>query len=1290
MLKRGDCRDETAAARDENHASPTPGKEGKSTVKESFTTPIRLVRTFCSIGSLRIGLSFRVSQSGGRHRWFPLAFTLLFSVCAWSRAAERFWDGGGRSDDWTDAANWTGLGTTPVAGDSLRFPGGTLRLSNNNDFPTGTSFNALTYAGAGYTASGNEIALTGGLVISHGTGNTVINLPINVAVNQTVTVSQAGANLYLNGAVDLVGTRPILTFDGAGQTIMVGNISDGRITTGGGTIRKSGVGTLWIFQHPTYGGPTIVNGGTLRVDGRMSNSVVTVNAGGTLRGTGKVGGLKGNSGATVGPGVNSPGILESLGNVELNAGSTLNIRLNGTNGGLNYDQLKVKGTVTLGGTLAVTAGFIPAVGDRFTLIENDGADDTIGTFAGLPEGAVLTLNGRPFKISYGIRGGLGGVFGRDVNDVTLEAVPALAVWDGGGGLNKFWSQPLNWAGDTVPMPGDDMLFANTSPATLTTENDFPAGSVFGSILFGAGRHQLQGANMADLRGSIQIVESNDVVILMPLTLKGGIRRTLPGRLLLGGPLVLSASQTISTFHTNSIFWPSPSIGAAYPFITITGQVDLASHDLTIHTEPTFAFGDLFWAVRLSGSISTPGSVIKHGAGWLYNNSATVGAPFTVLEGIASGGDYSGHVLVNTGAVFNADFGTMQSLEVRAGRFITGGTMHVNGSALFQQGSVYDNAIRYFHTSQSSGDFNSDRLSSGAVELNGCTLRLSVDPASERIAAGRRFELISLPQGEAPAGTFDGLPEGARFVEDGYAFTITYANGVAVYAGLPFVWDGGGSGNLSSTAANWEADFTPIADAALVFPANVSKLGVLQDLPAGTRFRSITFGGPSYVIAGNSFRVTESIYNEIATGDNRVAADMVISGSFTCRVSNASRLLLEGSVTRGTTSATWRKTGTGTLRFAGTAPNNLSAVNVEAGEIELDKNPGMDAISANLQIGDGTNDVRVTLLADHQIADTAFVTIRNRARLDLNGNDEVIGTLQGDGTVSLNGRPGPGRTARLTVGTGSFGGAIVGDGGLTKTGSSFSSLSLSGLNTFSGMTIVDAGTLFVEGTQTNSAIRLDGGVLRGRGSVGTITGHLSGTLQPGSGGADFQVAFHSQSIALNPSTTFRALLTSVDPGYENHKLQVNGLVDLGGSVLAVDLAGSFRPTNGFSFLIIDNDGTDPVIGTFAGLPEGTVFGGAGLPFRISYVGGTGNDVVITRIAAPPSTLSSIVILSNGLVRIEGSGIDGVIYPIQAASDLNPIIQWTQAGAATGGTSGVFQFSDTITSNRPMRFYRAVSP
>src|SRR5690349_19637245 len=93
----------------------------------------------------------------------------LTLVCGSSiSAAERVWDGGAAfNSNWTDPANWTSRGTAsaPDPGDDLRFPAGALRLPSNNNFPANTDFNLLTYAGAGYTAAGNEIDLTGGILV---------------------------------------------------------------------------------------------------------------------------------------------------------------------------------------------------------------------------------------------------------------------------------------------------------------------------------------------------------------------------------------------------------------------------------------------------------------------------------------------------------------------------------------------------------------------------------------------------------------------------------------------------------------------------------------------------------------------------------------------------------------------------------------------------------------------------------------------------------------------------------------------------------------------------------------------------------------------------------------------------------------------------------------------------------------------------------------------------------------------------------------------------------------------
>ena len=125
--------------------------------------------------------------------------------------------------------------------------------------------------------------------------------------------------------------------------------------------------------------------------------------------------------------------------------SFLNIHIDGTAPGVGYGTMNVTGTVDITGAgLVLFGSYLPAAGDVFTIITNDGGDPVAGTFAtlelrdtvpstivsGLPEGATFPFNGSTLRISY--VGGTG-------NDVTLTAlgpvtpavipqVPTLSQW----------------------------------------------------------------------------------------------------------------------------------------------------------------------------------------------------------------------------------------------------------------------------------------------------------------------------------------------------------------------------------------------------------------------------------------------------------------------------------------------------------------------------------------------------------------------------------------------------------------------------------------------------------------------------------------------------------------------------------------------------------------------------------------------------------------------------------------------------------------------------------------------
>jgi autotransporter-associated beta strand protein len=287
---------------------------------------------------------------------------------------------------------------------------------------SGPAFN--TYSGSTFFNEGTNLlskAVTDGsiphdLFVGDGTGGSfsdvvrITDRP-QIASVSDVTIATSGL-LDLNEISDGVGTltgfgRVDLGSAGTGAIILNGNGSttySGLIVGTGGDVFKSGTGTFTLLGNNTYSGLTTVNNGVLIVNGSQPSSPVLVNASGTLGGSGTVGNITNIVGGVVAPG-SSAGILTSSNVTFSTAGSDFTVELNGTTPGDGYDQLNVRGGVSLGGsTLHVLPNFspldAPVDGSTFTIINNDGAEAISGTFAGLANGAVFTAGGLQFVIKY--------------------------------------------------------------------------------------------------------------------------------------------------------------------------------------------------------------------------------------------------------------------------------------------------------------------------------------------------------------------------------------------------------------------------------------------------------------------------------------------------------------------------------------------------------------------------------------------------------------------------------------------------------------------------------------------------------------------------------------------------------------------------------------------------------------------------------------------------------------------------------------------------------------------------
>ncbi len=141
--------------------------------------------------------------------------------------------------------------------------------------------------------------------------------------------------------------------------------------------------------------------------------------------------------------------------------------------------------------------------------------------------------------------------------------------------------------------------------------------------------------------------------------------------------------------------------------------------------------------------------------------------------------------------------------------------------------------------------------------------------------------------------------------------------------------------------------------------------------------------------------------------------------------------------------------------------------------------------------------------------------------------------------------------------------------------------------------------------------------RRRGHRGSIVGS-TGTLRPGSGLG----VLHGKSVAIGAGVTVAIGIKGSDEATDYSQLDVTGSVNLGQASLALTVNNGFVPAAGFGELVIvANDGADPIIGTFSGLPEGAaVNAGNGKTFHITYAGGTGNDVALITAGAGTYYLS----------------------------------------------------------------------
>ena len=313
---------------------------------------------------------------------------------------------------------------------------------------------------------------------------------------------------------------------------------------------------------------------------------------------------------------------------------------------------------------------------------------------------------------------------------------------------------------------------------------------------------------------------------------------------------------------------------------------------------------------------------------------------------------------------------------------------------------------------------------------------------------------------------------------------------------------------------------------------------------------------------------------------------------------------EGIVFAGVSTTMHGQTGTGTTAITGTSGLTVVAgtlANSYTLTLTAPLAPGLGAVTVN----QGTLTAGVAnLLQGNNL--TVNGSTLGSGTVNLNGHGTTIGVLNGTPGATITNSDG---ATTLTVSGGSYAGTITGPIALTKsTGSS--TLTLTGANTYTGTTVVSAGSLLVNnttgsGTGTGNVTVTSGAAFGGSGSIGN-------SLTLGSGS--------ELAVVLN--------------GSGSAQLRTTGNVALGGATLSVTFADGFTPTANSTFTIIDA-GSSTITGTFA---QDTITVG-GFQFGITY---NGNSVVLTCTAqgmTPSSTTLTSSVTGQGVTftaTVTGAG------------------------------------------------------
>jgi fibronectin-binding autotransporter adhesin len=1082
-----------------------------------------------------------------------------------------------------------------------------------------------------------SLTLGGGTVDS---GAGLLTLGGNVIAN-------GGVTSFINGNLSLGGTSRnfnVSSLAGPGLRINA-NIGSGALFGVG--ITKNGTGVLWLDGTNSYNGTTVINdgqvtissdralGATVNVLGDPVGTIINGDAALFISSAAITNEVLTLNSTNAGYVLASSGVSVWTGDITINSNTIFSVNLislliSGSISGPGGFTKNGIGALTLGGTNVNTfTGRVTVNAGSLSLGKPTGfraipGNLTIGDGLGGEDADIVRLlNSSQFDGSVTLHSS--GLF--DLNNFT-EALGPL-ILDGGD---------IETGAGILAIVGNVTATAPTNTSTIEGQLELRAGAHIFDIQSGSA--------------------NPEVTIFAEVSGPGTLTKTGTGQLRLQGPNTYTGLTTLE----NGVIWFTENTGLGSSAagtvledgILVIDSAAVLSEPLTVNGSAIIdTVGSCSWTANpilnavltvraffgsvfnINGTISGSGGITKLQTGTLQLSGTadnTYAGPTTVDEGTLelnkSGVNVEsiqGSALVIGDGLGGDDVDVVRYVGTSTSQILSSVPITINVSGLLDLNGHND-------------DIGPLTLNAGSVSTGTGTARLSGDvtatsdpSASEISGISGRVELSNTRTFNIAVTTL--VPQ-LRISAD-----VIGAGGILKI----------GEGYLALSGSNSYAGLTTVTNGRLW----VEDTFALGSTNAGT----IVSGDATIELLSSAHVTFEPLtLNSTAAAamqsrstTNSWAGNIVLQTNSTIQtVAAAGSLTLFGAIS-GPGGLT--KTGAGTLFFSGSLANTYSGdTHMDEGTLVLAKTGGVDrSIAGDLFIGDGIggalSDV-VRIVGFAQININSAVTIASSGLFDLNDITESVASISGSGRIDL----GAGILGINGGASTRYSGLIVGTGGLSKTG--LGTLLLTGNNTYSGQTLISDGTLLVNGSQPSSRVVVNNnGTLGGDGVVGNISS--TGTVAPGSSPA----ILTSSNIALTASANFVVELNGPDPGTGYDQLVVRGTNQLGGAALNVSVG--FPPAEGDRFTIINNDGAEAIVGTFAGLPNGAVFLADGLQFRILYSDIFLNDVVLIVTNTALRVTNVVVSTGNGNGAVDPNECNELTIPLR-----NPF-----AGVLVSGVSAL---------------------